>query len=64
MGWLVFSRHRDEDVVIMVPPSTEETKVVVRVMDIRDDKVRIGTKAPPQVAVDRAEVAERKAGET
>ena len=46
---LVLSRHRDE--TIMIGDDIELT-----VVDIRGDKVRIGIKAPPQVAVHRKEV--------
>ena len=46
---LVLSRQRDE--TIMIGDDIELT-----VVDIRGDKVRIGIKAPPQVAVHRKEV--------
>lgn len=46
---LVLSRHRDE--TIMIGDDIELT-----VVDIRGDKVRIGIKAPAQVAVHRKEV--------
>jgi carbon storage regulator len=46
---LVLSRHRDE--TIMIGDDIELT-----VVDIRGDKVRIGIKAPTQVAVHRKEV--------
>ncbi|MDG2054518.1 MAG: carbon storage regulator CsrA [Phycisphaerales bacterium] len=46
---LVLSRHRDE--TIMIGDDIELT-----VVDIRGDKVRLGIKAPVQVAVHRKEV--------
>lgn len=48
---LVLSRQRDE--TIMIGDNIELT-----VVDIRGDKVRIGIKAPSQVAVHRKEVYE------
>ena len=48
---LVLSRRRDE--TIMIGDHIELT-----VVDIRGDKVRIGIKAPPEVAVHRKEVYE------
>ena len=46
---LVLSRHRDE--TIMIGDDIELT-----VVDIRGDKVRLGIKAPPHIAVHRKEV--------
>jgi carbon storage regulator len=46
---LVLSRQRDE--TIMIGDDVELT-----VVDIRGDKVRIGIKAPPHIAVHRKEV--------
>lgn len=48
---LVFSRHRDEEIVI-------GDNVVVRVVDIRGDKVRLGIHAPMEIPVHRREVYE------
>jgi len=49
---LVLSRKKDEKIVI------GET-IEVMVVEIRGDKVRLGIKAPPEVAVHREEIAER-----
>lgn len=46
---LVLSRHRDESIVI-------GDDVVVRVLDIRGDKVRLGIAAPADISVHRREV--------
>ena len=46
---LVLSRQRDECIMI-------GDNVVIKVVDIRGDKVRIGIEAPPEVAVHRQEV--------
>lgn len=46
---LVLSRQRDETIMI-------GDEVELTVVDIRGDKVRIGIKAPPHVAVHRKEV--------
>lgn len=48
---LVLSRKRDEDLVI-------GDGIVVRVVDIRGDKVRLGVIAPKEVPVHRREVYE------
>ncbi len=46
---LVLSRHRDETIMI-------GDEIELTVVDIRGDKVRLGIKAPVQVAVHRKEV--------
>jgi len=48
---LVLSRKVNESVVI-------SGEIVITVVEIRDDKVRLGIEAPPQVAVHRREVFE------
>lgn len=48
---LVLSRHRDEQIMI-------GDNVVVTVVDIRDDKVRLGIEAPKHIHVHRQEVYE------
>jgi carbon storage regulator len=46
---LVLTRQRDESIII-------GDDVVLRIVDIRGDKVRLGIQAPPQVPVHREEV--------
>ena len=46
---LVLSRQRDETIMI-------GDEIELTVVDIRGDKVRLGIKAPPRVAVHRKEV--------
>ena len=46
---LILSRHRDERIVI-------GDEITITIVDIRGDKVRIGIKAPDDVAVHRQEV--------
>lgn len=48
---LVLTRAIDEDLVI-------DGRIVVRVVDIRGDKVRLGIEAPKDVPVHRREVFE------
>ena len=71
MGLLVLSRMQDEGCVITVPPSTEETEILVLVTDLRTEvnpftgepgkkKARLGFSAPRQVSIDRTEVRRRK----
>jgi carbon storage regulator len=53
---LVLSRKIDEKIVI-------GDEVVVRVIEIRGDKVRLGIEAPPDVEIDREEVRASKDAE-
>lgn len=48
---LVLSRKQDEEIVI-------NGDIVIKVVDIRGDKVRLGITAPVEVPVHRREVAE------
>jgi carbon storage regulator len=48
---LVLTRQRDESIMI-------GDDVVLRIVDIRGDKVRVGIQAPPHVPVHREEVFE------
>jgi carbon storage regulator len=48
---LVLSRHRDETIII-------GDDIELTIVDIRGDKVRVGIKAPPHIAVHRKEVYE------
>lgn len=50
---LVLCRKRDESIQI-------GADIEIRVVDIRNDQVRIGVTAPKSIPVDRAEVAEQK----
>ena len=49
---LVLGRHRDEAVHI-------GSNVIIRVMEIRGDKVRLGIEAPGEIPVHRSEVVAR-----
>lgn len=46
---LVLSRHRDESIMI-------GDDIVITIVDIRGDKVRLGIRAPQNIAVHRQEV--------
>ena len=50
---LVLSRKKGKDIIIA-------GNIVVKVVEIRGDKVRLGIEAPKNVPVDRAEVYEKK----
>jgi len=57
-GMLVLSRKRQEKLIITLPDGRLITVVVV---EIRGDKVRLGTLAPADCQVDREEVHNAKA---
>lgn len=46
---LVLSRKKDEDIYV-------GDDVMIKVLDIRGDKVRLGFEAPPHVVINRGEV--------
>mgnify|MGYP000904804199 CR=1 FL=1 len=48
---LVLSRKLNQSVVI-------NGEIIVKIVEIRDDKVRLGIEAPPQVTIHRQEVHE------
>jgi carbon storage regulator len=51
---LVLSRHRDEAIVLL----TTQGLVKITVVDIRNDKIRLGIEAPNEMPVHRLEVHE------
>lgn len=53
---LVLSRKKNEGITIVVPPSDKEQVIKLAVVEIRGDKVRIGTEAEKCVVVHRDEV--------
>lgn len=53
---LVLSRKRNEKLMFTVPASDQPTEIVLTVVDVRGDRVRLGSEAPREVIVDRAEV--------
>lgn len=46
---LVLQRYRDEDIVI-------NDNIIVKVVEIRGDKVKLGITAPPDLSIHRREV--------
>ena len=54
---LVLSRHRDEEVIVVVPGTNDVIKFMI--VDIRGDKVRVGIEAPKNYPVHRKEVLDR-----
>ena len=50
---LVLTRRVNEDIII-------NGTIRIRVLDAHHDRVRIGVAAPPEVRVDRLEVAQRR----
>lgn len=53
---LVLSRQQDESIELVIPPSTETRRVTVTIKRIDSTRVRIGTEAPRDIAIHRAEV--------
>ena len=46
---LVLSRKKDETIVI-------NKNIEITIVDIRGDKIRVGIKAPPEIAIHREEL--------
>lgn len=55
MGSLVVSRVERESVVVVCP---DGTRLIIKVANIRGNKVRLGFSAPKDVAIHRSEVRE------
>lgn len=53
---LVLSRRREEKIIITVPPSLEQTRVEVMVVEIRGEKVRLGVQAGETTIIHRHQV--------
>lgn len=56
MGLLVLSRKVSEGITITVPPSTETQTILLKLVEIRGDKSRIGIDADRSIAVHRDEI--------
>lgn len=61
---LCLSRKRGQEIVIVVPPSSEPQTIRVCVVGFVNDKVRIGFDANEKVVIHRKEVADAIAAET
>jgi len=55
---LVLSRHIEES--IFIGPEDNPRQVMIKVIDIRGDKVRLGIDAPPDLRVDRSEITKKR----
>ncbi len=53
---LVFSRRRDEKVILTIPPSNQERTIEVFIVETYSEKVRLGFTAPKEIIIDREEV--------
>lgn len=48
----------ESDIILVIPPSTTETRILVRAMEMKSsDKVRIALEAPNEVVIYRRELA-------
>ena len=52
---MVLSRGRDEEIVI----GEGADQIVIKIVDVRGEKVRLGIDAPRQIRVDRREVRDQ-----
>lgn len=60
---LVLQRYVNESLIIIVPPSSEPTRIKVMLTSVETrDRVRLGTKAPSGVEVWREEIAPKEQG--
>lgn len=57
---LILSRHLNEDIVI----GSGKNAIIVKVVDLRPDRVRIGVTAPPSVSIMRRELIPPKPEQT
>lgn len=56
---LALTRKISETVVLTIPPSNTETKVIVKVVMADAQKVRLGFEAPREVIIVREELLNR-----
>ena len=54
---LVLTRHPDERIVIKVPPSNVEQKIIVQLCRLETDRVRLGFDAPVDIEILREELS-------
>lgn len=57
-GNLVLSRKENEDIVFVVPPSTQETTISLSVSSIKPSQVKLACNAPKQVNIIRRELVQ------
>tara|TARA_R110002049_G_scaffold162267_2_gene327973 strand:- start:2775 stop:2966 length:192 start_codon:yes stop_codon:yes gene_type:complete len=55
-GNLVLSRMGNEDIVFIIPPSTEETIVNLSVSSIKPNQVKLTCNTPKRVNIARREI--------
>lgn len=58
---LVLTRKEDETIDMTVPPSSEPTKIQVKVVRIKGNTTRLGVDAPREVHIKRGELQEDEA---
>tara|TARA_R110001592_G_scaffold113322_1_gene312379 strand:- start:22671 stop:22862 length:192 start_codon:yes stop_codon:yes gene_type:complete len=57
-GNLVLSRKENEDIVFVIPPSTEETTISLSVASLKSNQVKLACNAPKRVNIVRRELIE------
>jgi carbon storage regulator len=57
---LILTRRIGETIRITVPPCAQSTEIEIMAVEIKHSQVRIGVRAPRDVAIDREEIAQRK----
>ena len=56
-GNLVLSRKENEDLVFVIPPSTEATIITLSVSSIKPKHAKLSCQAPKRVNIVRSEIA-------
>lgn len=57
-GHLVLSRKEGEEIVFVIPPSTEETTISLSVSSLKPSQVKLACHAPKRVNIVRRELIE------
>jgi sRNA-binding carbon storage regulator CsrA len=62
MPKLTLTRKEEQRIIVVVPPSSEPTRIVVEMGRIMGERARIAIEAAESVRIDREEIAIEKGG--